>query len=309
MTFASPRSIRRRDGFTLIELLVVIAIIGILIALLLPAVQKVREAAHRMACQNNLKQLGLGLLNYHDTYNAFPPGHSQVTGPNGTINHNWFSYVLPYVEQDNLYRQFHFEVTWSDALNDHGILQTRVPGLECPSAPPGRTGANNRAVLDYPAINNVPRLSPLNPYIHPLPANDPTYVGVLGLNVARRIAEITDGTSNTLILGEDAGRRQRWEMGRLVTSEIDTNDNANWANPAGNISLKGYNPSTWPGTVPGPCAINCTNEQQVYGFHPGGANALCVDGSVHVLRDNLDINVLVGLITRHLGEVIPSDAL
>src|SRR5262249_48937560 len=102
MTVASPRSIRRRDGFTLIELLVVIAIIGILIALLLPAVQKVREAAHRMACQNNLKQLGLGLLNYHDTYNAFPQGHSQVAGANGTINHNWFSYLLPYVEQDNL---------------------------------------------------------------------------------------------------------------------------------------------------------------------------------------------------------------
>ena len=307
MPFSSPRSMRRRPGFTLIELLVVIAIIGILIALLLPAVQKVREAANRMACQNNLKQLGLALLNYHDTYDIFPPGHSQVAGPNGTINHCWFSYVLPYLEQDNLHRQFHFEVNWDNALNDHGILQTRIPGLECPSAPAGRTGANNRGVLDYPAINNVPRLSPLNRYINPLPPNDPTYVGVLGLNVFRRIPEITDGTSNTLILGEDAGRRELWELGRLVTDAIDKNDNANWANPAGNISLKGFNPAD--SSVPGPCPINCINEQQVYSFHSGGANVLCVDGSVHFLRETLDINVLVSLITRSRGEVIPGDAL
>jgi prepilin-type N-terminal cleavage/methylation domain-containing protein/prepilin-type processing-associated H-X9-DG protein len=293
----------RRLGFTLIELLVVIAIIGILIALLLPAVQKVREAANRMSCQNNLKQLGLALLNYHETFNTFPPGHLDVSG---TIHHSWPIFIFPYMEQDNVYRLYHFEVSWDDALNDSGVNQTEIKNFICPSAPAGRKGANKRGVLDYPAANNVPRLSPPNPYIDPLPANDPTFVGVLGHNAYRRIAEVTDGTSSTLLLAEDAGRNQHWRAGRFLA--IAGSEDGAWANPANNISVKGFNPDPPPGGVPGACAINCINEQQVYSFHPGGANALFADGSVHMLRDTLNINVLVGMITRHGGEVISSDA-
>jgi prepilin-type N-terminal cleavage/methylation domain-containing protein/prepilin-type processing-associated H-X9-DG protein len=289
---------RRRPGFTLIELLVVIAVIGILIALLLPAVQRVREAASRATCTNNFKQIGLALYNYHDSFNAFPPGRLDVTS---SIHHSWEIRIFPYLEQDNLYKEYHFEVTWDNRSNDSGILQNRVKTFLCPSAPADHVAANGRGPTDYPAINNI---SHPNPYIHPLPTADTTFVGVLGSNVYRRIAEITDGTSNTLMVAEDAGRNQLWQMGRGgVYSSLN---DGSWGNPDGNIVLKGFDPAT--GMTPGPCAINCTNVQQVYSFHPGGANALAADGSVHFLKETMDINTLAHLITRAGGEIIPADA-
>src|SRR3954469_10165931 len=129
----SPRS---RRGFTLIELLVVIAIIAILIGLLVPAVQKVREAANRSTCQNNLKQMGVALHNFHGTRKFFPPGGVSTAIPKlgipSGVTHGWSVFLLPQLEQDNLYKQYHFDVSWNAAANGP-IIGTPLSVFLCPS--------------------------------------------------------------------------------------------------------------------------------------------------------------------------------
>ena len=302
----------RRRGFTLIELLVVIAIIAVLIGLLLPAVQKVREAAARIQCSNNLKQLGLALMNYNSTNGGFPPGHLSIKNSAGvTVQHSWTPLILPYIEQGNLADRYNFNVTWSAAPNDSGINQTQIKLFVCPSAGYDRTAANNRGVLDYPAINQInPALLVPPIFTRTYPA-DATYHGVLGhqtptKKVSRQIAEITDGTSNTLLLAEDAGRNEHWLMGKIVTTKLE--EDGAWANPSGNITNTnsgqwGFNPQTL--SYPGPCGVNCTNSQQVYSFHIGIAQALFADGSVRPLRAGTDVNIIIALMTRRGGEVVP----
>jgi prepilin-type N-terminal cleavage/methylation domain-containing protein/prepilin-type processing-associated H-X9-DG protein len=288
----------RRLGFTLIELLVVIAIIAVLIGILLPAIQKVREAASRSACSNNLHQLGVALQGYHDAYGGFPPG--RIVRPNGATQ-NWAALVLPFIEETALYQRYNFNADWTAAANDSGVNQTPIKLFVCPSAPAGRVGANNRGILDYPAINQVHRPNPFA--LNGLPPSDPTYVGVLGNNVSRPIVTILDGTTHTLLLAEDAGRNQSWEMGQLKGS---LSESGAWANPGGAIVVSGFNPAT--GTIPGPVAVNGCNSQNVYAFHPGQAGGLFADGSVRFLKSSTSVDVLIALTTRKGREVIPEDS-
>jgi prepilin-type processing-associated H-X9-DG protein len=295
---------------TLLELLVVIAIIAILIGLLIPAVQKVREAASRLRCANNMKQLGLALHNFHDAHDGFPPGVS-VTKSNGkVIDHGWVPYILPHLEQGNV--PYRFDLGWNSSFNDDpigpGPGRTYFNMLVCPSAPDRSAGVspgNTRKPIDYAAFNDVVN----SPFIQPPVAPDPTFVGVLGINVQRRITDITDGSSNTLLLAECAGRNQLWVMGRLKS---DNSPGGAWSNPAAvNLATSGYSPT---GSAqdpednrPGPCGVNCINYEEIYAFHSGGANALFADGSVRLLKAGLDINIVAKLVTRSGGEVLPSD--
>jgi prepilin-type N-terminal cleavage/methylation domain-containing protein/prepilin-type processing-associated H-X9-DG protein len=301
---------KRAAGFTLIELLVVIAIIAVLVGMLVPAVQQIREAASKTECSNNMKQLGLALLHYHTTYKGFPPGQYNLPG-GGSVN--WAPYILPYIEQENLFKKYNFSVDWANKANDSGINQTQILVFICPSAPSGRTAANQRGVLDYPAINQIHRpnsfaTAPGTLYAPPkgLPPSDPTNIGVLAKNTAgkpmvrRRVNEIKDGSSNTLLLAEDAGRNQCWE---LDEQKGTLGEDGAWANPGGAINVSGFNPAT--GTIPGPVAVNGTNSQNVYGFHPGGANGLFADGSVRFLSDKTGIDILIALTTRSSREVVP----
>jgi prepilin-type N-terminal cleavage/methylation domain-containing protein/prepilin-type processing-associated H-X9-DG protein len=289
-----PPHRRRASGFTLIELLVVIAIIAILIGLLLPAVQKVREAAMRAECYNNLKQLGLALHDYHDANGAFPP--SKQTTP---TNHSWTPRVLPYIEQGNLYTRYNFAVNWDNAAvndaNPGGVGQTEIATFLCPAAPSGRRGSRNRAVIDYSPANQITRST----YTIKPPPSDPTHIGVLGKDVARRITDILDGTTNTILLAEDAGRNQTWAMGRLVSTGGSTGA---WANPGTEITVGGYDIAS--GSTPGACAINCYNNNEIYGFHTSGANAVFADGSVHTLHPQVNINKIIPLITRASGDLV-----
>jgi prepilin-type N-terminal cleavage/methylation domain-containing protein/prepilin-type processing-associated H-X9-DG protein len=300
-------SCRQRSGFTLIELLVVIAIIAILIALLVPAVQKVREAAARTQCLNNLKQLGIGLHAYHDVNKAFPPARTNAAGAiwPAPFVHNWTVHILPYIEQKPLYDRYRFDKNWDDAAtndaNPGGVNQTVLSLFLCPSAPGGRLGARNRGIIDYDPVNQVTRP---NPFVPNMPASDPSWIGILGLNVRRPAAQITDGTSNTMIVAESAGRNQTWRMGKMVSPSGTTGA---WANPNDVIVVSGFDPTNPSATV-GPCGVNCTNANEIYAFHTGLANVLFADGSVRSLRAGLDVSIVVALTTRSIGETLPPGA-
>jgi prepilin-type N-terminal cleavage/methylation domain-containing protein/prepilin-type processing-associated H-X9-DG protein len=285
-------------AFTLVELLVVIAIIGTLIGLLLPAVQRVRAAAQQSECKNNLHQLGIALLNYHDANQGFPPATYTVPTYNTTCP--WTVLFLPYIEQGNLYAKYRFDKDWDDAATNDadpgGVIQADIALFLCPAAPPGRKADRGRGIIDYSPVDTITRP---NPYVTKMPPSDPTYIGILGKDVSRRITDITDGTSETVLLAEDAGRNQTWEMGQLVST---TGTTGAWGNPATQIAIGGFDPATK--EQPGPCAVNCTNNNEIYSFHPSSANALFADGSVQQLRADLDINIGIALMTRAMGEVI-----
>jgi prepilin-type N-terminal cleavage/methylation domain-containing protein/prepilin-type processing-associated H-X9-DG protein len=302
----------RRPGFTLIELLVIIAILAILVGLLLPAIQKVRAASDRVKCLNNLKQIGLALQGYHDAQGCFPPAikNDSVDEPGAaTILVGWIPHILPFIELGNLYQQYDFRVRFDNPVNDSGVNQTRIGLLICPASPIQRLAANNRAITDYVAACGLRRYFPANPFLDPNPPLDPTFFGVLGQNASRKISEITDGTSNTVMVAEDAGRTEIWQMGTHVgpapNTSADWGDHAAWSDPQTLLLINGFNPVT--NSQPGPCAVNCTNYGEVYSFHQGGANVLCADGSVRLLRASLDLNIMVALITRKGGEVIPDN--
>jgi prepilin-type N-terminal cleavage/methylation domain-containing protein/prepilin-type processing-associated H-X9-DG protein len=292
------QSSRGRGAFTLIELLVVIAIIAILIGLLLPAVQKVREAAARTSCLNNLHQLGIGLHGYHDANGGFPPSKVTVTVQGKAVNyHAWTVYVLPHIEQGNLYQLYRFDKPFDDAkTNDAGVIQRDIPTFLCPAAPGGRKGSNGRGIADYSAVNQLTRP---NTYVTHMPPSDSTHIGVLGLNVSRRLTDITDGTTNTMLLAEDAGRNDTWVLGKKVATGGATGA---WGNPGTEINVGGFVPAT--GKTPGPCAVNCTNNNEIYAFHSNGANVVFADASVHTLPAQLDINKVIPLVTRASGDFV-----
>jgi prepilin-type N-terminal cleavage/methylation domain-containing protein/prepilin-type processing-associated H-X9-DG protein len=290
----SPRIAARR-GFTLVELLVVIAIIGVLVALLLPAVQAARESARRMQCTNNLKQLGLGLQLYHDTYEAFPAQSFPVH--NGQNVWSWAVSLFPYVEQAALYEALkpgeghvgnNGSLPRADTLIGGSLLlQQRVATFVCPSDGSEKL---NQFYTNPRGSATAPRYSKSN------------YVGnqqVLASNLwgrKRRIAEITDGTSNTLLLAERALRvnpvAKRSTGAVLWGKPLNNSDAATCFHPNYPINTPDpsddFNGGTY--TQYATTATNSCNAQAASSSHPGGALFLFCDGSVHFLSQNIATN-------------------
>ena len=311
----------RRQGFTLIELLVVIAIIAVLIGLLLPAVQKVRAAAARLQCQNNLKQIGLAMHNYESSYSSWP---AQSTGPTtptaGTLPAgSWMTKILPYIEQGNVYQLYNPNLDWYDPANQTAV-NTHIATLFCPVSDQTRAGFEytrftistprfflNGAPTDYTNVGGVG--TALVASLTPPPA-DPT--GILGTQPVR-ILQVTDGLSNTVLVTECANRPQLWQLNQLVSQlppPVPWSSSSDMPFVTGGVwasHLKGFliDGAGFDGrTNGGPCAMNCSNDNEVYSLHSGGANFLLADGSVHFITETISIQTLAALSTRAGGETI-----
>jgi prepilin-type N-terminal cleavage/methylation domain-containing protein/prepilin-type processing-associated H-X9-DG protein len=308
---------RPRRAFTLIELLVVIAIIAILIGLLLPAVQKVRDAAARIQCSNNLKQIGLAFHTYHDSYKRFPP--SMITDPTKTVG--WGLFILPYIEQGNLYSLYNlnFPFYYVDAtnnINNQAVANTPVTLFRCPAAQDRDPYTYTFNMPGFPQVTW--QASPAD--YSPIDSLDPTLVSYLGLgygtsqaqgalhrDIGTTIQSIQDGSSNTLLVAEFAGRNQLWQLGANTGLLLPTTvGQGGWADPTSSgTTLIG---SSSDGTVaPGSCGINCSNAYGLYSFHAGGANVVYCDGSVRFLSSGTPILTLAYIVTRNGGEIIQGD--
>ena len=319
-------------AFTLIELLVVIAIIAILIGLLLPAVQKVREAAARMKCSNNLKQIGLALHNYHDTNGMFPPGETKSVHPDGGPADAWASYILPYIEQDNVYKGVSKNLLgywggYSYAGPNHAdpVRRTHyqhsisvIKTYQCPSSghsergniygPAFSTNAfyDDVGVLEYLAIGGSDRRGQAG-----------STQGMFYIDSKVKLTEIPDGTSNTMMVGESSGLTQ----GQRFNAYGGLTDNVvSW-----NIGWQGGGEFTWAvrtiafpingpyfwcrysETSPryvGKCALDTIARSSLKSNHSGGVNAVLGDGSVHFFRSSMDLNTLKNLADRADGNVL-----
>jgi prepilin-type N-terminal cleavage/methylation domain-containing protein/prepilin-type processing-associated H-X9-DG protein len=333
----------RRWAFTLIELLVVIAIIGVLVGLLLPAVQKVREAANRMSCTNNLKQLGLALHNYNSTYDHFPYENVHI---NDSPRCNWIAHLMPYFEQPYTPKLRPPTTTWGVTINPGPAPPINAPSgsfirnvavgddyviktLICPSDGNLRSFDNAYGLTNYLGINapNTDQRDPWNQNIQGMFVywghfQDP------GMNFGGRgsitgpiwgssttVASVIDGTSNTLMLGErppvpDTGAADGDNYcGLWVYSEIDSAmglpNTKQWCAGVDPFGNNCPGGRQWLRQPDGP--NNGCDGHHYWSRHPGGANFCAADGSVHFLSYSIGIQIQAALSTMAGGEVIPGN--
>jgi len=342
---------RERHGFTLIELLVVIAIIAILIGLLLPAVQKIREAANRMKCTNNLKQLGLGIHNYESAYLYFPTS-GEGNNPQKTATfmdvHSTYTQILPFIEQDNVFKQININYSYNHPIHNNAF-KTRIPIFLCPSNGLSRPDPQGYGQADYmpvaytdidpvTGVRNAATRADAFLTLHYY--NDPkgaswtggiTYANLGGpfvQSTPRTHGAVIDGTSNTLVLIEDAGKNHE-SFAPFMKSNYNDNcsdcidksptglrNNYRWGEPDVANGHSGphqdtvnkvarINNNATPNGGPSSCPWalnNCGPNDEPFSFHPGGVNALFGDGHVQFLRDGLSAQVLRAICTADGGE-------
>jgi prepilin-type N-terminal cleavage/methylation domain-containing protein len=306
-----------RQAFTLVELLVVIAIIGILVGLLLPAVQSAREAARRMQCMNNMRQFGLAMHNHESTYKAFPESRPLDLAGNRM---SWCIVVLDFIEQGNLANIYDKQVRWNTGSNVVAG-QNPLSVFICPSTaagsarlPASGTGSDVDGVVmgpsDYIVMHRLRnRFYTANGLVNPLGTAD--HDGVLVQNRKTKIGEVTDGTSNTILIMEDAGRPNWFLLGRSQGASLPRPEGFGWTDPDGGAgSMDGTDRATGAingGSGTGTCIMNCNNDSEPYSFHVSGMNVSLTDGSVRFLSESIEAATFAALVTPRGGEVVGSE--
>ncbi len=301
------RSLR---GFTLVELLVVIAIIGILVSLLLPAVQAAREAARRMQCGNNLRQHGIALHNYHAARETFPPAslaHPDLPHPNSNY-WSWSALILPYVEQSTIHRRINFNYSYS-SLQNQQVIKNPLSFYQCPSAPPnqlitcckGIPGEADAAESKYAAVTTYESDS-IDPSARGIdkPERAKPGRGTLGVMInhrGARVAQIRDGTSQTLMVAErDSDQADRVDMPSDYCPNLNCFIGLPWASENQATTAYGINGDAH------------HSQRGVNSHHSGGAQFLFADGHVAFLSESINQETLVALTTIAGGEVIDAGA-
>jgi prepilin-type N-terminal cleavage/methylation domain-containing protein/prepilin-type processing-associated H-X9-DG protein len=318
-------SVSKRRAFTLVELLVVIAIIGVLVALLLPAVQAAREAARRSQCMNNLRQMTVAVLNYEEAKKVLPPIYEQLPGDNPPDTafdaHGIHIYILPYMEQQAIYNLYDFDYAWNHAPNKKAV-DSDISTFICPSAPAPYERRKEKpnwpagAYTDY-GING--RISPCAVRVlkstgglrdrvdwQHLITGAPQYatfdqqcngnVPLEGQSGKTYLKQVTDGLANTVMWSPSEGRPDFWEDGQIKTVQA----NGQPQGPATGSRWADFENEWWTHDV---CAgattiMNCNNESENYSIHIGGGNYSFCDGSVQFLTDTMDLDAQVSLFTR-----------
>ncbi len=319
---------RKQRAFTLVELLVVIAIIGVLVGLLLPAVQSAREAARRMQCSNNLKQLGLGLHNYHSTLNQFPSGVINPTGddPNGRngsgapgIGGPWICLLLPYLEQSPLHENYMKIVSerpevvdWfgHGAYRDTPIGDSRISAMDCPSHPRNDEHMANGTGMEHLARGNYAACYGKGGYgmVH---TNDASVGGVFGNNSKIGMRDLQDGSSSTIAFSEvkhrlPGGNSRGDVRGTWGYATMGGNNFSTQTGPNSTVGDRLWGCRSFPKEGM-PCTTS-SDYPNLYAaarsYHVGGVQVGMADGSVRFISENLDLLTWQLLGSRGDGEII-----
>ncbi|MBX3413571.1 MAG: DUF1559 domain-containing protein [Pirellulales bacterium] len=315
-----PRSAPRR-ALTLVELLVVVAIIGILMALLLPAVQAAREAARRMSCLNNMRQIGLGVHNFVDSRSRFPAGYEfkimddQTIGNRGSVVNGFFTLILPYLEQSAIEGIYDYEQGY-DHLVNQPLVNLPVSIYQCPSTPGdrsmkiinnlsfyslgtpdlGRMGQATdyfgiRVVMDRDQTRRKGVFRAVFPQISGFEREEPL-----------KLSQVTDGLSNTILLVEEAGRPERYAGKQAIGKQ--NYYAGTWAGVNGEM-LYSIDPHVQTAPAAGDCFINGNNFYTPYSFHPGGVVICLCDGSARFLPETIEFSTWWDLAAPDDGHMIP----
>lgn len=299
-----------QQGFARIDLIVTVATITVLSTIALPAVQQTQATAARVRCTDNLRVIGTGAHGFAAAYNQLLP-YNQLSAPHGS----WNTQLLPFIGQEKLAHDYNAGHDWWAGANspNRAVAATRIATFQCPAAPhPDRQVLTNdpdaegksfiAAPTDYVGSAGAYYQDNQQKNLHAGAMHHRTLVKRL------RTADILDGTSYTMLVVEMADKPNSWQAGKLADDRKDkpqmTALAGQWAAPNWNHlrshSLDGKTPF-------GPCAVNCNNGAAIYGFHPGGANVLMVDGSVRFLKAGMSQELLIALVSYAGGEVLSQD--